>query len=58
MAQPNAHVIGFDRLDVPLSRRARPDAQDVRLVIGCVGGVVASMIVVTLISQKNHPVAD
>jgi len=58
MAQPNAHVIGFNEFDMPLSRRARPDTQDVCLVIGCVGGVVASMIMVTSISHKNHPVTD
>ena len=58
MAEPNAHVIGFNEFDMPLSRPARPNTHDGRLVIGCVGGVVASMIMVTSISQKNHPVTD
>src|ERR1700722_15825502 len=54
----NAHVIGFDMFDMPFSRRANPDAQHVRLVICCVGGVVASMIMITLISQKEVSVTD
>ena len=58
MLRFNAHVIGFDKFDMPFSRRASPDAQHVRLVICCVGRVVASMIMMTLISQKNVSVAD
>ena len=58
MLRFNAHVIGFDKFDMPFSRRARPDAQHVRLVICCVGRVVASMIMITLISQKKVSVAD
>jgi len=58
MLQFNAHVIGVDKFDMPFSRRASPDAQHVRLVICCVGRVVASMIVMTLISQNKVSVTD
>jgi hypothetical protein len=43
---------------VPLSRRASPNAENGCLVVGCVGDVVASMIMVTLVSNKIHPVTD
>jgi len=58
MLRFNAHIIGFNKFDMPFHRRANPDAQHVRLVICCVGGVVASMIMMTLISQDIVSVAD
>jgi hypothetical protein len=58
MLQCNAHVIGFDKFDMPFSRLASPGAQHVRLVIRRVGGVVASMIIMTPISQKKVSVTD
>ena len=58
MLRFNAHIIGFDKFDIPFHRRANPDAQHVRLVICCVGRVVASMIVMTLISQNKISVTD
>ena len=58
MLQFNAHIIGFDKFDTPFHRRANPDAQHVRLVSCCVGGVVASMIMMTLISQDIVSVAE
>ena len=58
MLRFDAHVICFDTFDMPFSRFAGPDAQHVRLVVCCVGGVVASMIMITLISQKKVSVAD
>ena len=56
--QPNSHVICSDRFDVPLSRRASPNAENACLVVGCVGDIVASMIMVTLVSNKIHPITD
>ena len=58
MLRFNAHVIGFDKFDMPFSERARPDAKHVRPVICCVCRVVASMIMMTLISQKEVSVTD
>jgi hypothetical protein len=58
MLRFNAHIIGFDKFDMPFHRRADPDAQHVRLVICCVGRVVASMILMTLISQNKVSVTD
>ena len=58
MSQPNAHVICSDKFDVPLCMCASPDTENARLVIGRVGDVVASMIIVTLVSNKTHPVTE
>ena len=58
MSQPNAHVICSNEFDVPLCRRASPDAENACLVIGCVGDIVASMIMVTLVSNETHPVTE
>ena len=58
MSQPNAHVICSNKFDVPLCRRASPDTENARLVVGSVGDVVASMIIVTLVSNKTHPVTE
>ena len=58
MLRFDAHVICFDTFDMPFSRLASPDAQHVRLVICCVGRVVASMIMMALISQKKVSVTD
>ena len=58
MLRFNAHIIGFDEFDMPFHRRANPDAQHARLVICCVGGVVASMIMMAFISQNKVSVTD
>jgi hypothetical protein len=58
MLRFNAHVIGFDKFDMPFSMRARPDAQHVRVVICRVGEVVASMIMMASISQDKVSVTD
>ena len=58
MLRFNAYVVGFDKFDMPFSRRANPDAQHARVVICCVGGVVAGMIMMALISQKKISVAN
>jgi len=54
----NAYVIGFDKFDMPFSRCAHPDAQHIHLVICCIGRVVASMIMIALISKKEVSVTD
>ena len=51
ISQLNVHVICSDKFDVPLCRRASPDTENARLVISRVGNVVASMIIVTLVSN-------
>ena len=56
--QSNLHVICSNRFDVPLSRRANPNAENACLVVGCVGDIVASMIMVTLVSNEIHPITD
>ena len=56
--QRNSHVICSNRFDVPLSRCSSPDAENACLVVGGVGDVVASMIMVTLVSNKMHPITD
>ena len=58
MLQVNAHIICFDKFDMPFHRQANHDAQHIRLVICCVGGVIASMIMMTLISQDIVSIAD
>ena len=58
MSEPNAHVICPNKFNVPLSRRASPNAENACLVVGCVGNVVASMIMMTLVSKNICPVTD
>jgi hypothetical protein len=58
MLQFNAHVIGFDKFDMPFSRHAHPNAQHIYLVICCVGRVVGIMIMMMLILQKKVSIAD
>ena len=58
MSQPNPHVIFSNKFDVPFSGCASPDAENGCLVVGCVDDVVASMIMVTLVSNKIHPITD
>src|ERR1700722_11139876 len=58
MSRPNPHVIFSNKFDVPFSGRASPDAENGCLVGVYVDAVVASMIMVTMVSNKIHPITD
>ena len=51
--QFNAHIIGFDKFDMPFHKQANPDTKHICLVICCVSRVVASMFM-TMFDMPLH----